>query len=157
MRTSALQAALQEQTVSLFFDWCVVLRLARAHQVAYRARTLADYCLHNTNLHKRLQKHPDYETTILRVLDRIFAEPDHAAEKAQIKADIYAGTFIRFGDVRFGNGDFHGAQAMYQKAFGYRPALMLSAQNARHWFATCMPPEAYRSLQAHLGARAERP
>lgn len=150
MRRAPLADALNGVHEFAFVDWYFLLRVARLHQAAYRAQTLADYRLHPNNRHRTLAEHPRYEATVLHILDQLFAEPDHAAEKRASRRRIYALTYLRFAEFSFARGDLHGARTRYTQAFALQPSHALSPQHARHYAATFMGAERYGRIKSFL-------
>jgi glycosyltransferase involved in cell wall biosynthesis len=148
MRRATLLPDLAQAAGLLFVDWYLTLRIARAHQTYYLARTLADYRIHPQNRHRQLGVNSAYAPTVLRILDQIFDEPDRQAAKQKIKRRVYGRAFLRFGDNAFGTGQMMAARRNYSRALMYTPALLLNPKFVRHYLGTWLGGEQYGALKA---------
>lgn len=138
-RREAWNAALPIPDGLGFSDWYLTQRIARSFPLYFCADILAEYRLHTSNLHRQMVRDYSEERTILNLLDKAFAEPDHASEKKAKRAQVYAIQYARLADKYFGQGMYADAQRCYKLAARIKPAVMGNAGLLRRFAATFSP------------------
>lgn len=128
-------------------DWYLSLRISRLHPVYYRSRTLADYRVHGLNMHRDATADHRCEATIVRVLDELFAEPDHAEEKRRLRRGYYAHVYAEMGDRYFSTGLNREARGSYARALNYRPDYAFKSGIARRLAATIIGRRWYEAAK----------
>jgi glycosyltransferase involved in cell wall biosynthesis len=138
-----------------FTDWYYNLMIARKCKFYYVRRVLADYRVHDANLHARTILDGSEEAAVRYILNRMFAErePDEALERAKRSArhSIYAAQLRTLADKYFGaamNGD---ARRCYLEVLRYRPDQIFSNSLVRRLAATFMNRKVYDRTKRALG------
>jgi glycosyltransferase involved in cell wall biosynthesis len=137
-------------------DWYLNLQIARRHPVYYRARTLADYRLHASNMHRRAVNVADYEHTVLGVLDQMLEGDDRRAAKRASRGRLYARAYLSCANQYFAQAQYGEARRCYARAARHRPADGLRPTPVRRWVTTFLPAGWYarvkRATRAGRGA-----
>jgi glycosyltransferase involved in cell wall biosynthesis len=134
-----------------FNDWYFSVMLARRYEFYYVNKVLADYRVHSLNHHARIVRDRSEETSILRVLDRVFqeAEPDSTIEcaKRSAKNRIYARQYLDFADKYFGCAMNTDARRCYLAASRLCPRYVLKAGFIRRLVATWVDRRLYNGAK----------
>jgi hypothetical protein len=99
-----------------FIDWYLNLRIARKFEIYYHPDILAEYRIHETNMHTHFPKDHSFERTVIAILDELFDEIDYEDEKRAIKSRAYCS-----GIKTFRTGIGRGLCPMTQLAAPYKP------------------------------------
>ena len=139
-----------------FNDWHFTTMIARRHQFCYLDRVLADYRVHGANLHSRIGRNKSEEASVLRVLDRYYAETEESptleAAKRAARSAIYATRCIEFADKYFGAGMAGDARRCYVQAIRHRPAALFAHGVFRRLLGTVIGLRIYDSIKRMLRA-----
>ena len=103
-------------------DWYLNLRMARRHPLYYRARTIADYRIHDVNMHAQRVDGRAFEQTVFNVLDEMFEGDDRQREKSRMKPGVYARACFRAADR-------YAAQHMHRDAWRCRLGALRHSPN----------------------------
>jgi glycosyltransferase involved in cell wall biosynthesis len=91
-----------------FNDWHFTTMMARRHQFYYVQDVLAEYRIHAANLHSEIARSGQEEASVMRVLDRYFAEvevdPELENAKRLERGAIYASNYLIIARKYFGLG-----------------------------------------------------
>jgi len=113
-------------------DWYLNLRMARRHPLYYRARTLADYRIHPSNMHSQSWDGRLFEDTVFRVLDEMFAGNDRLREKSRIKRGVYARTYLKAAERYLMQGMYRDAWRCRLRGYRQAPDAVLEADRQRY-------------------------
>jgi glycosyltransferase involved in cell wall biosynthesis len=105
-RREAWNAGLPIPKELTFIDWYLNLRIARKYELYYIPKVLAEYRIHDNNMHSNIPKNRSFERTLIAILDQIFEECDHAEEKRIIKAKAYALAYLNCAH-KYGSWGMH--------------------------------------------------
>ena len=130
-----------------FNDWYFNVMLARRWEYYYVHKVLADYRVHAANHHVRIIVNKTEEASILRVLDKVYSEPeaDLALEKAKqrVRRRVYASQYLDLAEKYFGTHLNADARRCYWQAIRRQPQILLWAGVARRFTATLVGRNAY--------------
>jgi len=125
-RTLVEQAGLFDERLTSVEDWDLWLRVARLGAPWGRVdRVLAEYRVRHDGMHQHPQRMLDNR---LRVLARVFAEPDVPADAQALRGEAYQNAYLAAAcDWYRAGDDTHGAEAFHAAAAA-RPALLADAR-----------------------------
>ncbi|HEX6066932.1 MAG TPA: glycosyltransferase [Longimicrobiales bacterium] len=151
-RREAWLAALPITEGLSFHDWWFTLQIARGWEFYYRDAVLADYRVHQSNYHTLIARNKTEESSILRLLNQLFSEPekDAALERAKqdAKSRIYASHYLTLALKYFGAGMGVDARRCYLAAVKRRPAYLSNAAVVRQLAATFLGIATYQRLKS---------
>ncbi len=134
-----------------FHDWYFTLQIARKWDFYFRSAVLADYRVHSLNYHTLIARNKTEETSIMRLLDQLFAENERSAElqraKLQARDRIYAAHYLVLALKYFGAGMGTDARRCYLAAVRRRPAYLSNIAVVRQLLATFMGIATYQRLK----------
>ncbi len=134
-----------------FHDWYFTLQIARKWNFYFTSSVLADYRVHQANYHTLIARNQTEESSILRLLDELFAEPEQnaALEKAKhsARSRIYAAHYLTLALKYFGAGMSAEARRCYLAAVRRRPAYLSNASVVRQLLGTFMGIATYQRLK----------
>jgi glycosyltransferase involved in cell wall biosynthesis len=150
-RREAWLAALPIPHALSFHDWWFTLQIARKWDFYFRNQVLADYRVHNANLHTRITLDKTEESSIMRLLNDLFAAQESSAElqraKMAAKNRILGTHFLVLALKYFGAGMAADARRCYHAAIRHRPGYLSSAEVLRQLFATYIGLETYARIK----------
>ena len=151
-RREAWLAALPIPEGLSFHDWWFTLQIARRWDLYYRDAVLADYRVHQSNYHTLIARNKTEESSILRLLDQLFSEPERDAAlehaKQDAKSRIYASHYLTLALKYFGAGMGVDARRCYLAAVKRRPAYLSNAAVVRQLAATFLGIATYQRLKS---------
>lgn len=156
VRREALLPLLPIPSRFRFLDWYLTTGITETWDSGYVDALLADYRLHETNMHRAMVLDRTGEVTSLQVLDQLFANPARGEEKAQWRSRIYANHYLTYADKYFGCGMNADARRCYWQAIAFQPSLVFDAGVSRRLAATVVGRGVYESAKSHLGRQAQR-
>jgi glycosyltransferase involved in cell wall biosynthesis len=139
-------------------DWYLTLQMARRAPVAYRARVLADYRTHGTNMNVHARHAPadgSAERTIIRTLDDLFGNPECEPIPSRDRRRAYARSYETEGNRYFEYQQWGAARRCYWNVLWQRPAAIFEPGLLRHLAAT-FSPGAYARLSSGWRTASER-
>ncbi|HTA42767.1 MAG TPA: glycosyltransferase [Bryobacteraceae bacterium] len=138
-----------------FSDWFFNIMIARRYEFCYVARVLADYRVHDSNLHTQVVRDKSEEPSIRRLLDRVFSEreedPELERKKQAVRRKVYSHQYLTLANKYFGAGLRQDSRRCYFTALRYSPGEALSFTALRRLAATYMEPEIYSKAKRVLG------
>lgn len=138
-----------------FNDWYFNVLIARDWEYGYAPEVVADYRVHGNNWHRRVTLERTEETSLMRVIDWVFAHPeaDPARERAKRAArkTVYAAHYLDVAEKYFGVGYERDARRCYLRAFRFRPSLAARPGPLRHFLGTLVGRRWYDGLKALIG------
>jgi glycosyltransferase involved in cell wall biosynthesis len=138
-----------------FHDWWFTLQMARRHDFFYCNSVLADYRVHQANYHTLIARNKTEESSIIRLLDQLFAETerDEALQRAKQEARnrIYAAHYLTLALKYFGAGMGPDARRCYLAAVRRRPAYLSNAAVMRQLLATFVGIATYQRMKGVVG------
>lgn len=151
-RREAWLAALPIAEGLSFHDWWFTLQVARRWPFYFRSKVLADYRVHQANYHTVITRNKTEETSIMRLLNDLFAEPEvdaslHA-EKIRARNRILATHYLVLAYKYFGSGMTADARRCYLAAVRRRPALLSMAEVARQLLGTFIGQATYERIKS---------
>jgi glycosyltransferase involved in cell wall biosynthesis len=150
MRRDALAALLPIPRDLRFLDWYLTTGITEQWNSAYIDDVLAEYRIHNDNMHRAMILDRGGEATSLRVLDALFGSPVRKAEKQRWRRRVYASCYLTYAEKYFGSGMNRDARRCYWQAGVRRPATLLDARVARHFGAVLFGRRLYDAFKAAL-------
>ena len=138
-----------------FHDWWFTLQITRRAPVYYRNVVLADYRVHRANYHTAITLNKSEESSIMRLLDDLFAQrevdPEIERAKQSARSRIYATHYLLLAAKYFGAEMVADARRCYLEAIRREPAYLSDATVMRQLLATYIGLPAYRRLKGILG------
>jgi glycosyltransferase involved in cell wall biosynthesis len=128
-----------------FCDWYLSLGIAKRWEFFYIDSVLADYRIHNQNMHRAMTRDKMGERITFQVLDRIFAELERQAEKEEVRDKVYANHYLILADKYFGSQMNNDARRCYLKAIYYQPTLSLNLAILRHFTGAVIGKNLYNN------------
>jgi glycosyltransferase involved in cell wall biosynthesis len=134
-----------------FHDWWFTLQIARKWDFYYRDAVLADYRVHQANYHTRITLNKSEETSIMWLLNDLFAQKEQTSElqraKVQARNRILATHYLVLAYKYFGAGMAADARRCYLAAVRRRPAYLSNMEVVRQLFATFIGLETYQRIK----------
>ena len=134
-----------------FHDWWFTLHIARKWDFYYRNEVLADYRVHAANLHTKITLNKSEESSIMRLLNELFAETESSVAlenaKQAARSRIFATHYLVLAFKYFGAGMTADARRCYHAAIRHRPAYLSNVQVVRQLFATYIGLETYERIK----------
>ena len=134
-----------------FNDWYFNIMLARRYEFYYVNKVVAEYRVHGSNHHATIARDRTEETSIIRLLDRIFSEEEGdkilEAKKRKHRRSIYAMQYLDFADKYFGFEMNKDARRCYWRAAMNIPTSLFRRGIGRRLFASYMPRAWYDSAK----------
>ena len=141
-----------------FSDWWFNIMIARRYEFCYVARVLADYRVHDANLHTQVIINKTEEPSIRRLLDMVYAEaerdPELEKKKQAARGKVYSHQYLTLAHKYFGAGLLPDSRRCYFEAIRHSAADAFSLTVLRRLAATFIEPEAYRRVKRALGRSA---
>lgn len=131
-----------------YLDYYMTTQAAHRWDFAYVDVVLADYRIHPGNQHSRMVLDGTGERTTIEILDRAFARPERAVEKAACRKAIYARNALDYAEKYFGAQMNAAARRCYWEALRRQPQLCLRPGVVRRYLATCLSRRLYDQLKA---------
>jgi hypothetical protein len=134
-----------------FHDWYFTLQIARKWDFHFTSTVLADYRVHSSNYHTLIARNKTEESSIMRLLDQLFAEPepDAVLERARnsARSRIYAAHYLTLALKYFGAGMGADARRCYLAAVRRRPAYLSNLEVVRQLLGTFVGIATYQRLK----------
>jgi glycosyltransferase involved in cell wall biosynthesis len=150
-REAWLQALPIPEGLVINEDWYLTTRIARRHDFYYLHALLADYRVHDANMHSQASKNRDEESTLFALLDRYFLETevDEGMEsiKRAMKDTVYSTRYLEFARKYFGRRDARNARRCYLSAVRHHPGLLRQPDLLRQLAATVFGLERYEAVK----------
>jgi glycosyltransferase involved in cell wall biosynthesis len=141
-RREAWHKALPVPSGLAFNDWYFNLMMGREYDFYYIHRVLADYRVHASNHHARIVMDKSEEPSILRVLDRIYAEVETRAEletaKRRARGRVFSAQYLTLAEKYFGLSLNADARRCYWSAVRFQPSCLLNFGIQRRFLATIL-------------------
>jgi len=135
-----------------FNDWYFNIVMARHADFYYVGRVLADYRVHGQNHHTKIVEDRTEETSIFRLLDRVYGEREASdvleRAKWRVRGRVYGRQYLTLADKYFGLGMNADARRCYEAAARHRPAYLLKPGVQRRLAATILGRERYEASKA---------
>ncbi len=132
-----------------FSDWWCSLIMARRGDFCYVDEPLADYRVHPGNSHVSTAADGSEESSVLWVLDHIFAQAELAEwpePKVTARNRVLACHYREFGRKYFGFRNARAARRCLARAFSLDP-LAFDAASLRYLVASCVPRPGYEAFK----------
>jgi glycosyltransferase involved in cell wall biosynthesis len=140
-----------------FNDWYFNLQIARRYPLYYIDEVVAEYRVHDANLHLRIIRDRSEERSVFWLLDHVFAETEDDADmerqKHRARRRVYARHHLLLADKYFGLGMSQDARRCYVKALFWDPLVSLRPGQLRRLGATLLGQERYRAVKDLLRSR----
>jgi glycosyltransferase involved in cell wall biosynthesis len=134
-----------------FHDWWFTLQIARRWDFYYCNEVLADYRVHTANYHTKITLNRSEESSIMRLLNDLFAEEEASGElqakKLAARGRILGTHYLVLAAKYFGAGMAADARRCYHAAIRYRPGYLSNVQLVRQLFATYIGLETYERIK----------
>jgi glycosyltransferase involved in cell wall biosynthesis len=143
-----------------FHDYYFTLMMARQWQFYYLDRVLADYRVHNGNLHTQIARDRREEESIFWLLNHIFGqtEKEEALEqkKRRVRRRVLAAHYLEHATKYFGFRMDMDARRCYLRAIRHRPQHLLQAATVRQLLGTCVGRKCYETFKAIVKSLVRR-
>jgi glycosyltransferase involved in cell wall biosynthesis len=136
-----------------FNDWYLSLSIAQRWPIFFVDEVLADYRIHDNNMHYISVRDRWAEPIIMEVLERFLSSPGREQEKRRHRSEIYAAQYRQLADQYFGCDLLAEARRCYWQAIRRRPDQHIRAEVLRRLFATYLGRQRYEFLKG-LSARS---
>lgn len=134
-----------------FHDWWFTLQIARRWPFYFRNRVLADYRVHDANYHTIITRNKTEETSIMRLLNDLFAQDESSpilqTGKLRARNRVLATHYLVLAYKYFGSGMTADARRCYIAAVRRRPALLFKGEVARQLFGTFIGLATYEGIK----------
>ena len=139
-----------------FHDWYFTVSMARKGLFYFLNEVIADYRVHDNNLHSAIAADGREERGVHWLLQSIFdqqeADPILERGKRRARRRIYASHHFDAAEKYFGCNRWADARRCYGRALAEYPSIALRRGLIRHWLATLLlTPAAYSSLKRSIG------
>lgn len=148
-----------------FNDWWFTLMMARAHNVYFIARAIAQYRIHGSAHHVLISRGKREEGSVIWLLDRLYSEresnPVIEQQKQLVRRRAYAAHYSNFALKYFGHGYDSDARRALFLALRYDPRVLADGQVFRVLVAELIGRRWYERAKevlrrvAGLGGRRE--
>ena len=136
-----------------FNDWYLSLCIAQCWPLFFIDEVIADYRVHNNNMHTAMIRDRWAEPMIMEVLKKFLASPGREAEKRKHRSEIYAAQYRQLADSYFGCDLLSDARRCYWQAIFRRPDLHICADVLRRLAGTYIGRRTYEGVKG-LAKRA---
>jgi glycosyltransferase involved in cell wall biosynthesis len=130
-----------------FNDWYLSLSIAQHWPMFFVDEVLADYRIHDNNMHYTSVRDRWAEPVIMEVLERFLASPGREQEKCRHRSEIYAAQYRQLADQYFGCDLLADARRCYWQAIRRRPDQHTRAEVLRRLFATYLGRQRYECVK----------
>jgi len=121
--------------------------MARQSEFCYLDKVLADYRVHDGNLHSAIILSKQEEPSIFRMLESVYGERETTAAleeaKQRARARVYGAQYMTLANKYFGARMNADARRCYLKAIQNRPAYLLRPDVQRRLAATLIGRHRY--------------
>jgi glycosyltransferase involved in cell wall biosynthesis len=136
-----------------FNDWYLSLSIAERWPLFFTDEVLADYRIHDNNMHRAMIRDRWGEPIIMDVLERFLKSPGREEEKRKYRNEIYAAQYRQLADQYFGFDLLLDARRCYWRAILLRPDQQARVDVIRRLIATHVGRRPYE-LAKGLAKRA---
>jgi len=157
LRREALAPLLPIPASFRFLDWYLTTGVADGWNSYFVDEVLADYRVHDGNMHRAMILDGQGEATSLEILDRVFQRPHRQPEKRRWRRRVYASCYLTYAEKYFGAGMSAEARRCYAQAAVRQPSILLKTDIARHLVGALMGRRLYDSLKWKVRPTATRP
>ena len=146
-RSEAWLSALPVPEGLAFHDWYFTLMISREYEFYYISRVLADYRVHPQNLHSKISRDKSEETSIFRLLNRVFNEREEVEEleirKRQVKRRVYSSHYLTLANKYFWFEMNSDARRCYLRALNYNSGYVFRGSVVRRLIGTLVGRKTY--------------
>jgi hypothetical protein len=157
-RAEAWRQALPIPQHLAFNDWYFTLMISRHWDQAYVPEVLADYRVHPGNHHSKIVLDGSEKSSILWLLDTVYATPETDPEldraKQAARNQVLSAHLLDSGRKFLGAGMYPDARASFLSAIRHRPSLLLQVAVVRHTFASLAGKRTYEVLKRLIKLRS---
>ncbi len=122
-RREAWQCGLPLPEGRNFNDWHLTLHMAMRWDFHFVDAVLADYRIHDSNMHRDMIRTRMGEEVTWALLADIFRKHDFGTTSGAIRRDVTASQALQLGDKYFGGAMWSDAARSYRRAIGNRYSL----------------------------------
>jgi glycosyltransferase involved in cell wall biosynthesis len=130
-----------------FNDWYLSLSIAQHWPLYFIDEVLADYRIHDNNMHYAAIRDRWGEPIIMNVLERFLCSPGREEEKRKHRNEIYAAQYNLLADQYFGCDLLADARRCYWQAIFRRPDLYARSDVLRRLFGTYVGRRRYERVK----------
>jgi glycosyltransferase involved in cell wall biosynthesis len=130
-----------------FNDWYLSLSIAERWPLFFIDEVLADYRIHDNNMHYTMIRDRWGESIILEVLERFLSAPGREKDNREQRNQIYAAQYNMLADQYFGCGLLTDARRCYWQAIFHCPGLYVRSGVARRLFGSYVGLDRYERLK----------
>jgi glycosyltransferase involved in cell wall biosynthesis len=139
-----------------FNDWYLSLSIAQCWPLFFVDEVLADYRIHDNNMHRAMIRDRWAEAIILEVVEQFLASPVRGREMRRHSNEIYAAQYRQLADEYFGCNLAADARRCYWQAILRRPDLYASVDVLRRLFGTYIGLRRYERVKKFAKRMLER-
>jgi glycosyltransferase involved in cell wall biosynthesis len=130
-----------------FNDWYLSLSIAQCWLLFFVDEVLADYRVHDSNMHSTMVRERWAEPIIMEVLERFLASPGREKEKRIHRNEIYAAQYRQLADQYFGYDLLADARRCYWQAILRRPDQYARSDVLRRLLGTYLGRSRYEGVK----------
>jgi glycosyltransferase involved in cell wall biosynthesis len=130
-----------------FGDWYLSLSIVERWRVRFIDEVLADYRIHENNMHHTMIRDRWAEPIIMEVLEKFLCSPGREAEKRHYRNEIYATQYRQLADQYFGCDLLKDARRCYWQAILRRPDLHTRPDVVRRLLGTYLGRRRYEGVK----------
>jgi glycosyltransferase involved in cell wall biosynthesis len=131
-----------------FNDWYLSLSIAERWPLFFIDEVLADYRIHENNMHRAMIQDRWGESIIMDVLERFLKSPGREEEKRKYHNEIYAAQYRQLADQYFGFDLLADARRCYWQAILRRPRQHARSDAIRRLFGTYVGRRPYELVKS---------
>jgi glycosyltransferase involved in cell wall biosynthesis len=130
-----------------FNDWYLSLSIAQRWPMFFIDEVLADYRIHDNNMHYTSVRDRWAEPVIMEVLERFFDSPGRETEKRRHRNEVYAAQYRQLADQYFGCDLLADARRCYWQAILRRPDQHTRSDVLRRLLGTYIGRNRYEGVK----------
>jgi glycosyltransferase involved in cell wall biosynthesis len=130
-----------------FNDWYLSLSIAERWPLFCVDEVLADYRIHDNNMHHAMVRDGWAEPIIMEILERFLDSPGREQEKRTHRNEIYAAQYRQLADQYFGCDRLPDARRCYWQALLRRPDHHACGEVLRRLFGTYVGRRRYENAK----------
>jgi glycosyltransferase involved in cell wall biosynthesis len=130
-----------------FNDWYLSLSIAERWPLFFVDEVLADYRIHDNNMHSAMIKERWAEPIILEVINKFLSAPGRESEKRDHRNEIYAAQYKQLADDYFGSELLTDARRCYFNAILHSPGLVGRSEVLRRFLGTFLGRAGYKRVK----------
>jgi hypothetical protein len=155
VRREALMPLLPIPSAFRFLDWYLTTGITERWNSCYVDAIVADYRVHDGNMHRAMVVDGTGEITSKQILDRLFTNGLRRDEKTRWRRQVYGSHYRVYADKYFGSRLDADARRCYSAAIMHQPRMLLEPGVLRRLAATIVGRRFYESAKGQVARRMQ--